>query len=178
MTVTWSSWLEKSGGYGRSSGSPVTSVCDRETRLTTAPPVGARRGLLNVRWPEAPSSGRDDRHQQGGGMARAGMDGHATPIHLGRTGLRVVVGERPHPPTGVDEGPPELVHRPLVLVVLAPHGEGEPVPGWEDDTGGDDLHLHLVDLPRGQGLHLVVGVVGTVGQGAGRIELAVRHPQP
>src|SRR5215468_10968063 len=64
------------------------------------------------------------------------------------------------------------------LVVAAPDGQRHPVPGREDHAGGPDLDIGLVDLARDERLDVIVAVVGPVGGGQLRVELAVGQAEP
>ncbi len=96
-------------------------------------------------------------------------------------------GRRPVPGLGVQERPTpckfvlhvrQLPPAPSGIdIILAPNGKGNSIARMNDNAGRPDLDVELVDLPRGQGLFLIVRVIRTVRGADLRVELAVRCPE-
>src|SRR5450756_3036828 len=64
------------------------------------------------------------------------------------------------------------------FVILAPHGEPEPIAGRYYDRGRPDLDIEFDRLARLERPFLIVRVPGPVGPRLGRVELAMRGAQP
>jgi len=112
------------------------------------------------------------------GMGAARVQRHSIRIPLGRAVVWVVVQERAAAEQLVLEVGKEAAARPRIDVVPASNREREPVARREDDAGWPDLHVDLVNDACHERLGVVMGVVRPVGQGQGRVQLAVRGPQP
>src|SRR5215471_7749249 len=130
-----------------------------------------------IRWPPRADRAlplhRDDRNQDVRGLLGAGVQRHRLAEDFRRTVAGVVVLERPH--AGEDGAERAQAHAGPAgeFVVSPPHGEAEAVAGRHHDRRRPDLDVELVDLARCERLHLVVGVIGPVGQRELGVELPV-----
>ena len=102
------------------------------------------------------------------------MECHVATENRRRPVARIVVSE------GADAGP-YLAERfqsyawpTRVNVIGATHRQRQAIAPRQHDAGRPYLHIDLVDLPRGELLLLVMGVVGAVRQRELLVELAVR----
>src|SRR6201999_3977212 len=101
---------------------------------------------------------RNDRQQKVGLARRAGVNGHLAAEHIARPISRIIVPEwtnsGPYPAVGIFR----TAGLAGVNIVFAADRQRDAISGRYDDAGRPDLDIDLVDLPRLERLHLVMGV--------------------
>src|SRR6185503_12246753 len=100
----------------------------------------------------------------------AAVEGNLSAEDIRRPVVRVGMRHAARAPRPVVELRTELRELARVLVVLAAHGEGQAPAGGDDDAGGDDLHVALVDVAGGERLDAIVRMIGAIGQAPPGVE--------
>src|SRR5262249_34990587 len=115
---------------------------------------------------------RNDWQQQIRRLAGVEVQGIAAAENCGRAVARVGVGERADTLHRIRRAGDAGVSA-VIFLVPAADGETHAILWRNDNTGRPNLDIEFNRLARNEGPCLVVGVVGTVGQGLCGIELAV-----